>query len=80
MTELKLSKKLFNDIYFPYLFDYSKKFEIYYGGSGSGKSVFIAQKLIVKALNRKRRVLIIRKTMASQKESCWRLITQILSD
>ena len=80
MTELRLSKKLFNDIYYDHLFDYSKKFEIYYGGSGSGKSVFIAQKLIIKALNRKRRVLIIRKTMASQKESCWRLITQLLSD
>ena len=80
MTELKLNKNLFNDIYFEYLFNYSKKFEVYYGGAASGKSVFVAQKILVKALNDKRRVLILRKTMASQKESCWRLMLQLLSD
>ena len=51
MTNLKISKKIFNTVYLPYLTDYSKRDEIYYGGAGSGKSVFIVQKLIIKLLN-----------------------------
>ena len=78
-TQLHLSKKLFNDVYYPYLFDYGNRVEIYYGGAGSGKSVFIAQKILVKALQEKRRVLIIRKTMASQRDSCWQLFLDLLS-
>lgn len=69
-----------NGAYTPYLYDYSHRYEVYYGGAGSGKSVFIAQKLILKALGDKRKVLIIRKTLNSQKDSCWRLMLEILSD
>ena len=69
-----------NGAYMPYLYDYSHRYEVYYGGAGSGKSVFIAQKLILKALKSKRKVLIIRKTLNSQKDSCWRLILEQLSD
>ena len=64
----------------PYLYDYSHRYEVYYGGAGSGKSVFIAQKIILKALSDKRKVLIIRKTLNSQKDSCWRLMLEQLSD
>lgn len=79
MTNLHLARNLFNDVYYPYLQDYSNNTEVYYGGAGSGKSVFIAQKLIIKALASKRKVLVIRKTQASQKLSCWRLILDTLS-
>lgn len=34
-TNIKISKKIFNDVYLPYLTDYSKRDEIYYGGAGS---------------------------------------------
>jgi phage terminase large subunit len=77
MTKARL---VINDAYEPYLFDYSHRYEIYYGGAGSGKSVFIAQKILVKALDHKRKVLIVRKTLNSQKDSCWRLILEILSN
>ena len=69
-----------NGTYMPYLYDYSHRYEVYYGGAGSGKSVFIAQKLLLKALSDKRKVLIIRKTLNSQKDSCWRLMLEQLSD
>ena len=69
-----------NSAYMPYLYDYSRRYEIYYGGAGSGKSVFIAQKIILKALKDKRKVLIVRKTLNSQKDSCWRLMLEQLSD
>ena len=39
MINLNISKKIFNDVYFPHLMDYSNRYEIYFGGAGSGKSV-----------------------------------------
>ena len=67
-----------NKPYKPYLCDYSHRFEIYYGGAGSGKSVFIAQKLILKALTEKRKALIMRKVGATLKDSVWQLVLDIL--
>lgn len=40
-TQIKISKDVFNDSFYPLLFDYSHRFEVYRGGSGSGKSHFI---------------------------------------
>jgi phage terminase large subunit len=77
---MTIKKRVFNSVYYPYLKDYSHKYEVYYGGAGSGKSYFVAQKLIVKALMQKRVVLIIRKTLVSQRKSCWKLILKVLSD
>lgn len=79
MIDLHLTREIFNEAYLPYLSDYSHRYEIYYGGAGSGKSVFIAQKILFKALNDKRKVLIVRKTLNSQKDSCWRLMLEQLS-
>lgn len=78
MIDLKISKKIFNSAYFSYLYNYSNPLEIYYGGSGSGKSVFIMQKLLIKAFAEKRKILVMRKVQSSQKESCWRLCLDIL--
>ena len=75
---LTLKKGLFNEVYFPHLFDYSKRYEVYYGGAGSGKSVFVAQKLLVKACRSKRKVLVIRKVGTTIKDSVFELITSIL--
>lgn len=75
---LKLSKKLFNDIYLPHLQDYSKRYEVYYGGAGSGKSVFLAQKLIVKACKSKRKILVIRKFGTTLRDSVFQLIIDTL--
>lgn len=75
---LNLKKSLFNDIYFPYLLDYTNRYEVYYGGAGSGKSVFLAQKLIVKACNSKRKILIIRKFGTTLKDSVFQLIIDTL--
>lgn len=75
---LNLKKHLFNDIYYPHLLDYQKRYEVYYGGAGSGKSVFIAQKLVIKACNSKRKVLVIRKYGTTLKDSVFQLILDIL--
>lgn len=77
-VNLILKKTIFNDVYYPHLFDYSRRYEVYYGGAGSGKSVFIAQKLIVKACNHKRKVLVIRKYGTTLKDSVFQLIIDTL--
>lgn len=77
--QLKVSRKIFNEAYFPHLYDYSHRYEIYYGGAGSGKSYFIAQKLVIKSLCSCRKVLVVRKVMATQKDSCWQLILDTLA-
>ena len=59
---LKLSKNLFIPKLFPLLEDYSVRWEVYFGSSGSGKSFFIAQKLLYRCLKEKIRVLVCRKT------------------
>lgn len=77
--DLKLSRKLFNDAYFPYLLDYSKRYEVYYGSAGSGKSHFVFQKIVVKALREVRKVLVIRKTAKSNLNSTFQMTLDTLS-
>ena len=79
-TSIKISKKIFNSIYLPYLQDYNKRFEVYYGGAGSGKSVFITQKLLYKYLKYpNRKCLVIRKVQATQRDSCFALFKSVIS-
>lgn len=76
---LRISKKIFNDVYFPYLFSYCNRYQVYYGSAGSGKSVFAFQKMIIKALTNKRRVLVIRKVERTIRDSVFQLSLNILS-
>ena len=75
---LNLKKNIFNDIYYPYLLDYSKRYEVYFGGAGSGKSVFICQKLLLKACRSQRKVLIVRKVANTLKDSVFDLVITTL--
>lgn len=76
--KLKVNKAIFNDVYYPFLKDYSKRYEVYYGGAGSGKSHFVFQKILIKALKSKRKVLICRKTAKSNKNSTFQMATETL--
>ena len=67
-----------NGSYLPYTRDYSHRFEVYYGGAGSGKSFFITQKILIKALASKRKVLVMRKVGATIKDSVWQLVLDTL--
>lgn len=75
---INVKRNAFNDIYYPHLTDYEKRYEVYYGGAGSGKSVFVAQKLLLKAIREKRKVLVIRKYATTLKDSVFQLITDML--
>lgn len=58
-------------VYLPYLDDYSKRINVFYGGAGSGKSVFVTQKMIYKLLQEKRKCLVVRKVGATIRASIY---------
>ena len=70
----KLNPAIFNDWVYKRLTDYSHRIEVYYGGAGSGKSFGATQKVYLKALKYKRKVLVIRKIQRTIKDSIWSLI------
>lgn len=52
VININVDSSVFNEDYIP-LIDTDYTYEIYYGGSGSGKSSFVAQKLLLNTLRRK---------------------------
>lgn len=79
MINIQVSRKIFNEAYYSSLLDYDNRYEVYYGGAGSGKSVFVAQKILIKALNNKRRILIVRKVARTIRDSVFQLMLNTLS-
>jgi phage terminase large subunit len=79
---LKMNRpKVINEVYLPYLEDYTRRYEVYFGSAGSGKSVFVVQKLILKYLRYpNRRGLIVRKVANTIRNSVWQLFKDVLSD
>ena len=70
---------MFNTVYLDDVFDYSCRYQVYYGGAGSGKSHYVFQKIVVKALNERRKVLVIRKVARTLKDSCFQMVLDSLS-
>ena len=70
----KLNPAIFNDWVYKDITDYSKRIEVYYGGAGSGKSFGALQKVLLKALKYKRKVLLLRKIQTTVKDSIWALM------
>ena len=80
-TKFKISKKCFNEAYLPQLENYNSRFNIFYGGAGSGKSHFVFQKMIFKYLKySNRKCLVVRKVNNTLRDSCFALVKSILSD
>lgn len=78
-VNLHLDKKLFLPCYYPYLRDYSHRWEVYCGSAGSGKSYAIAQKLIVRCCAERIKVLVCRRYATTLRNSCFSLFKEILS-
>jgi len=78
---IKIDKSIFNKTYLPYLQDYSHRFNVFYGGSGSGKSHFVIQKMILKYLTYpNRKCLVIRKVGNTLRDSVFELFKSVLAD
>ena len=79
MINLQLNKSLFVPKFYPLLFDYSHRWELYMGSAGSAKSYFITQKLIIRGLNEKIKILVCRRYGTTLRNSCFALFKEILT-
>jgi len=69
---------MFNEVYLPYLTDYSNRYNVFYGGRSSGKSYFIIDRLIIKALSSKRKMLFMMKQDNRVEDTVWRMLLDTL--
>ena len=77
--KISISKKVFNDVYIPYL-DNISRYLIFYGGAGSGKSFFVVERYIYKILNSKlMNLLTVRATGKSNRDSTFALFKQVIN-
>jgi phage terminase large subunit len=76
---LTLKKELFVPKFYPLLFDYSHRWEVYMGSAGSAKSYFITQKLIVRCCREKIKILVCRRTATTIRNTCFSLFKDVLA-
>ena len=78
-VNIRISKKVFNDIYIPYL-DNTDRYLVFYGGGSSGKSYFIAERYIYKLIHPTRcNILVVRQTGDTNRRSTFPLLKQVIS-
>ena len=76
---LSLKKSLFTPKAFPYIFDYSHRWEFWYGGAASSKSYSISQKLIIRCCKEKITIAVCRRYGSTLRNSCFSLFKDILT-
>lgn len=79
MINVKISKKVFNDKYLPYLEDRSR-YLVFYGGGSSGKSYNIVERYVYKCMKQKMNLLVIRQTGNTNRDSTFALFKQIINE
>jgi phage terminase large subunit len=77
-VNLTIDPKVFNPVYKPYL-GWIAPLEIYYGGSSSGKSYFLAQRCVLDMLKGGHNYLVIRKVANTLKRSVFNEIQKAIS-
>lgn len=75
---LKLNKSLFVPKFYPYLLDYSNRWVFMMGSAGSGKSWYIAQKIVIRCCKEPIRVLVCRRYATTLRNTCFSLFKEIL--
>lgn len=79
-VNIKISKKVFNEVYLPYL-DNEDRYLVFYGGGSSGKSYFIAERYIYKLIHPRRcNVLVVRQTGDTNRKSTFPLLKHVISN
>lgn len=77
VVNYKITRKMFNESYLPYLTDETRT-QIFFGGSSSGKSVFLAQRCIIDIANGGRNYLIVRKTARTLHKSVFNELCKVI--
>jgi phage terminase large subunit len=76
---LQLKRSLFVPKFFPLLYDYSHRWEVYNGSAGSAKSYFITQKIIIRCCREKIKVAVCRRYGTTIRNTCFALFKDILA-
>ena len=76
MPRITLRGDFVNRVYRPHL-ENAHRYQIFFGGAGSGKSVFLATRTVLDAL-RGRNILIVRQVARTIKVSCWNEVTKAI--
>jgi phage terminase large subunit len=79
MTEIEIYPEVFNAVYIPYLGDMART-QIFYGGSASGKSVFLAQRCVYDIMSGGRNYLITRQVGRTIRGSVFTEINRVISE
>lgn len=79
VINLQLDPEIFNDIYLKHQFNNQNRYQIYYGGSSSGKSVSLAQRTVLDVFNGQRNYLIVRNVQNTIRRSTLNEITKAIS-
>jgi phage terminase large subunit len=74
---VKISKRVFNKVYVPHLDNFAR-IQIFYGGSSSGKSVFLAQRAVWDILKGGRNYLITRAVAKTIKRSVFQEVKKVI--
>lgn len=78
--EVTIPKNAFNPLFYPYLRDDVHRYLVFYGGAGSGKSVFTVQRFLYRLLTRPLcNVLVVRAVAATNRDSTYALFRQTIS-
>lgn len=77
--KIKIHKNIFCPVYIPHINPSGHRILVFYGGAGSGKSFFVAQRWVIKALRSRRKILVLRKVNKTTKASTFQLLLDTLS-
>ncbi|NLZ54085.1 MAG: PBSX family phage terminase large subunit [Thermoanaerobacteraceae bacterium] len=78
-VNLSIDKEVFNDVYLPYLFADAPRIQIFFGGSSSGKSVFLAQRAVLDVAQGGRNYLVCRNVARTIRNSCFNEILKAIN-
>lgn len=77
---LEINSDIFNPIYLKHQFNNNNRYQIYFGGSSSGKSFSLAQRTVLDVFKGNRNYLIVRNVQSTLKRSCLNEITKAISN
>lgn len=75
--EIEVNAEVFNPVYIPHLTNLART-QIFYGGSGSGKSVFVAQRCVMDILQGGRNYLVCRQVARTIRKSVFNEIKKVI--
>lgn len=76
---MRIDRNVFNDAYLPYLFANEPRYQIFFGGSSSGKSVFLAQRAVLDVASGGRNYLICRNVARTIRNSVFNEIQKAIN-